>query len=49
MNRPHEEFMRTHIGKVLTLIDLHSQFKSGNVATEGVQEVTSMKQIPGFL
>ena len=47
MGRPHEEFMKSSMGKVLTLIDIHAEFKSGKVA-ERKHEVRSMRNIPGF-
>lgn len=47
MGRPHEEFMKSSMGKVLTLVGIHADFKSGKVA-ERKQEVRSMRNIPGF-
>ncbi len=47
MGRPHEEFMKSSMGKVLTLISLHTEFKIGK-AQEKKHEVRSMKGIPGF-
>lgn len=47
MGRPHEEFMKSSIGKVLTLISIRDERKMGKVP-ERQSEVHSMKGIPGF-
>ena len=51
MGRSDEEFYKGTLGKVITLIELHKQFKTGNVKreTEETREISSMKQIPGFI
>ena len=51
MGRSEEEFYKSNLSKTIKLIELHGQFKSGqvdNAETETV-EIMSMKQIPGFI
>lgn len=51
MGRSEEEFYKSNLSKTIKLIELHGQFKSGqvdNTETETV-EIMSMKQIPGFI
>lgn len=49
MNRPEEEFLKSSIGKVVRLIDLHYKIKYAGEHQEQVDEVISMRDIPGFV
>lgn len=48
MGRPHIEFTTASLGKVLTMIDIHSQFKSGNVTRSKNREKKTTRQILGM-
>jgi hypothetical protein len=49
MNRPEGEFLKSSIGKVVRLIDLHYKIKYAGEQKERVNEVTSMRDIEGFV
>lgn len=51
MGRSEKEFYESTLAKTLTLIELHGQFKTGNVDRfrGKITNVTSMKQIPGLI
>ena len=51
MGRSDEEFYNATLAKVITLMDLHSQFKTGKVdrLSDNEVQITSMRQIEGFI
>ena len=51
MGRSDKEFYDSTLAKTITLIELHGQFKSGEIdkLENRDVEITSMKQIPGFI
>lgn len=51
MGRSDKEFYDSTLAKTITLIELHGQFKSGKIdkLENRDLEITSMKQIPGFI
>lgn len=48
MGRPHDDFMKSSLNKVLTMIDIHAQFKSGKVTRGKEQEKKTTRQILGL-
>jgi hypothetical protein len=48
MNRPESEFFINSLGKNLLLINLHGQFKTGNIKQKP-KEVKSMRDIKGLI
>lgn len=51
MGRSEREFYEGTLAKTLTLIELHGQFKTGNVDRFKGRpaNITSMRQIPGLI
>lgn len=48
MGRPHEDFVKSSLGKVLTMIEIHGQFKSGKVTRNKNKQKKTTRQILGL-
>lgn len=48
MGRPHEEFISASLAKVLTMIEIHGQVKSGNMTRGKKHEKKTTRQILGM-
>lgn len=48
MGQPHGDFMNASLGKVLTMIDIHAQFKSGKVTRNKNKNKKTTRQILGI-
>lgn len=48
MGMSHEDFMRSSLAKVLTMIDIHAQFKSGKITRGIAKEKKTTRQILGL-
>jgi hypothetical protein len=50
MGRTHDEFLKSSIAKVTTLINIHMQFKTGKFKNRYItKEVSSMHEISGLI
>ena len=45
---PHDDFVKSSIEKVLTMIDIHAQFKSGKITRGIINEKKTTRQILGL-
>jgi len=48
MGRPHEEFIKSSLGKVLTMVIIHTQVKNGKVTRNKNQQKKTTRQILGL-
>lgn len=48
MGMPHDDFMQSSLAKVLTMMDIHTQFKGGKLRRGIVKERKTTRQILGL-